>query len=236
MNLSYTTTMLLMFLLCTVASIVLFECILLGVRSWKTKSKSCALAAAFLLIQIFGISFFIYNALTGTDLSSFFQHCLTITPIISGYLPSLFFFIYISQIKNPGWLSGKKFAIILVPYLVLTISILLMKDSITDINSIYDIPEVIGKSDVIVRIIGLALIFIYGVAILFIPEDSEHRLASKTNLVKIQAFCIIASITFIIGLGLNIVTIQLLHVPLLLAIDFIICQIECSSRRDCGRC
>lgn len=153
------------------------------------------------------------------------------TSIFIGFSIFFFLILYPIEIMRPGWLTVRRFLIILIPYLTFTGMYLIASLSGTIfLYSTNDIIHNIDKTEVFLRIV-LALIFIpYGLWVMFMESNWRKSSAPLVWMRFIVFIVMLMIVTYTCSRLFQIRWTMYLHLILYFVLTFVIVWVEVKVR------
>jgi len=230
MGLSFSKSLLFLLLISSLFLMVASGAALLFVKARKYSSRVSMLASLIFFMQVIGIIGIIATSLSSQNISQPFQYILKPGPLIVALPIFTLLLLYIMESKRPKSFSHKKFALAILPIILLVICILVIPDGYTHLSSARDVATNIKKPDVMLRVILAAMYPIYTLAIIFYPRDKMRNSLPLAVLHRLQLVNFLATVNFILSLNLAIHSLVPVHIFLICLLDCQIMNIELSIR------
>lgn len=207
-------------------------------HSREQQDRSRIFAGASALYGAIASLMFIMTAMFSGDLEGFTKTILQPYPVMLITVAVLLLMLYVLEIERPGWMTLKRLVLIMLPWIVLSLTWIIYHvihlgqiDAITHLTSYEQIPANIHKTDVLLRVLMVAIFVPYGFAILLVCPDPKVRKTTGTGwLWWIKILSATSSVTYVLGLGLRITTALFVHLMLLDSLFVLIFVFESTIR------
>jgi len=194
----------------------------------KYRSRPYLLASLIFLIQSFGILGILKDSLFSDQINAFFDAVLRPSALLLGLMPLFSILAYISEIKFPGKLSLRKFLLVILP--IIAVSVILFIEHPISLHSPGEIIDNIGRPDVWLRLILVLFYIIYPIVVAILPYGWRKCLVSRKMIFRLHVLSFFLSPMFIIGLVCGFFPAILMNFILIIIFDTLVAYIELRIR------